>query len=430
MRNKNKIISLTIVSSLCSLVAPVAADHANELPDHVDPFIQQVTNRDAGVQEDLDFLLAELERKRLSLSRSTQINPDHLKGQEDQFLEGYIQAMIDMNYYEFQVVVLVQDRKVTLYRLPSEERLKNSIIAFVSDIPDVEAVEEKTLTPEVEKELEAKKVKITRINGVWFPESTVLFQPLIANPRDPIYSIGYRHGDNALNANQIISISFGDIFPIFRWYNVGPMNGALQIDISAGVWGAFDISPEATPDGEWAELITTDYILAIPITYAFDKWAFRFRVYHISSHLGDEYMVNHPTVKRLNPSFEAIELFSSYQATEEVRLYFGPGFVVNSDPSYRLKPVYLEYGTEIRLMKFQHHYHRLYGSPFFALDVQNWQETHFQFNVTTQLGYEWSKLQGAGRKVRLFGEYHNGFSEGQFWKDRTSYWTIRASWGF
>ena len=66
------------------------------------------------------------------------------------------------------------------------------------------------------------------------------------------------------------------------------------------------MNPEHTPNDEWAELINTDYLVAIPLSYAIDNWAVRLRVYHISTHLGDEYMNNHQDVIRLNPSFETL----------------------------------------------------------------------------------------------------------------------------
>lgn len=415
----NQFLSIVIVLGCVGIVASE--------PNYEHTINPLASTEDIGVQEDLDLIAGAENQKRMSLSRTDQIDQTHLKGREDQFLEGYIQALIDAHYYEYNVIVMVTDRKVTLYQLPNNSRIKNSILAFVRDLPDIESVEAGELTPETKKQIEKDYVKIPRVNGVWFPESTVLFPPLIANPRDPLYSVGYRGNDSTL-AKSIISISFGDTFPIFRWFNVGP--GDLQIDISAGVWGDFDMNPPNAPGNEWAELITTDYILAIPLSYAFDRWSFRFRVYHISSHLGDEFMVNNPDVKRLNPSFEAVEFFTAYQATTGIRVYFGPGVVFHSDDSYPLKPLYFEYGMEARMMGLKSHYHRLYGAPFCAIDIQNWQELHYQFSVTAQLGYELSKLQGAGRKVRFYGEYHHGYSEGQFFKDITSYWAIKMSYGF
>ncbi len=406
------------ISIVCALLASeIAASNYETL-----------TAEDMSIEEEL-LLVADSSKKRnLTPSRQDQIPEGRLKEEEASYLEGYIQALIDANYHELNVLVYVnKDRTVFLYNLPRDDRIRNSIIEYVKDLPDVAEVKEADLDPAVEKRIEERQ-PIRRVKGVWFPESTVLFQPLIANPRDPIYSIAYRWND--VLAKSQIAISLGDIFPIFRWFNVLPWHGDLQIDIGACVWADFDINPKNHPHGEWAELITTDYILEIPLSYAINKWSYRLRVYHISSHLGDEFMCNQTDVLRVNPSFEALDFFVSFQATNGFRLYAGPGFILNSDNSYPMKTFYAEYGLEWRFMGLRYHYHRLYGAPFFAADFQNWQVNHYKLSTTLQLGYEWSKLQGAGRKVRLFGEYHNGYSEGQFFKLHTTYYAIRLSWGF
>ncbi len=381
-----------------------------------------------------DFVLvAEKERKkrhRLSLSREDQIPKGRLEEESASYLEGYIQALIDANYYELNVVVYVdKDRIVHLYNLPNDDRIKQSIMAFVQDLPNVYDVKEGKIDESVKKKIEERQGSIRRVSGVWFPESTVLFEPIIANPREPIYSVAYRWFDKTL-AKNVIAVSLGDIFPIFRWFNVFPAHGDLQIDIAACVWADFDMNPANTPNNEWAELINTDYILSIPLSYAFDKWAFRLRAYHISSHLGDEFMFNNPGFLRVNPSFEAIDLISSYQLTDGFRLYAGPGFVVHSDQSYPMDWFYAEFGFEWRFSGLRSYYHRLYGAPFIAGDLQLWQINNFRPSGTVQAGYEWSKLQGAGRKVRLFLEYHNGLSAGQFFTENSQYLSIRGSWGF
>ncbi len=369
-------------------------------------------------------------KKLMSLSRSDQIPQGRLEEETASYMEGYIQAMIDANYYEYNVIVYVdRDSVVYLYNLPNDARLKKSIIAFVQDIPDISDVRVTPMNEPIEKKVEERQGTIRQIKGVWFPESTVLFPPFIANPREPIYSIAYRWFDDVL-ASNLIAVSLGDVFPIFRWFDVFPAHGDLQIDISACAWADFDMNPANTPNGEWAELINTDYLLAIPISYAFDKWAFRLRGYHISSHLGDEFMVNNPSYKRLNPSFEAIDFMGSYQITDGLRVYAGPGFVVHSDNTFPMKVFYAEFGLEWRFYGLRMHSHRLYGAPFFAGDLQIWEAVNYRPSGTVQLGYEFSKLQGAGRKVRLFVEYHNGYSAGQFFTKNAQYLGIRASWGF
>ena len=141
-------------------------------------------------------------------------------------------------------------------------------------------------------------------------------------------------------------------------------------------------------------------------------------------------MVNHPNVKRLNPSMEAIDFFTAYQVTKSLRLYIGPGWVFHSDSTFHIDPFYIEYGGEFRFWGTKSFYHKLYGTFFLAGYIRNWQVNHWQFDVNPMFGYEWSKLQGVGRKMRIFINYHNGYSEGQFFKERTSYGGFGLSWGF
>lgn len=350
----------------------------------------------------------------------------------DPYLEGYIQALIDVHYYEYQVVVIVKDHKVFLANLPHNDLLSKSIIAFVQDLPGVTSVETTDVTAQ---ELETRKnyVEQPRVNGVWFPQATVLFAPLIADPRQPVNSAALRIGDKVCG-DVCAAVSLGDDFPFFRWIGVFPCHGDLQIGIEAGIWSVFNYSNiPHKPKGESCELVNTDYLVGIPVTFSFDAWSFRFRIYHISSHLGDEFLCNHEgeVEQRKNPSMEAIDLFTSYQFSSNLRGYFGPGVVFHSDHSFPLKPLYVEYGMELRLLGTKFDYHRLYGTPFFAMHIENWQQRHWDWDITVKLGYELSKLQGVGRKMRLYVDYHHGFSyEGQFFNERTEYGELGLSWGF
>lgn len=350
----------------------------------------------------------------------------------DLFLEGYIQALIDMNYYEDQVNVSVKDHKVYLSNLPKNDLLAASIIAFVRDIPCVEGVEVTCQLPSEELEERLRHVEKPCVDGVWFPQSTVLFSPLVASPREVTNSAAYRYGDKVAG-RHVAAVSMGDDFPIFRWRDVFCWHGDLQIGIAGCIWAVFNYDDVRNRDKSYCELVNTDYYLGFPLTYAFDQWSFRLRVYHISSHLGDEFMVNHPDYldKRVNPSFEAIDLFGAYQFSKHLRVYVGPGVVVHSDKSFKLKPLYVQWGAELRVMGRKWYYHRVYGTPFFAFHMENWQERGWDLDATYKIGYEWSKLQGIGRKVRIYLDYHQGYSEeGQFFKKRTRYGEVGLSWGF
>ena len=351
----------------------------------------------------------------------------HIEKEEDAYLEGYIQALVNAHYYEFDILVYVENKDVYLYNLPKNALIKSSIIRFVSDLPEVKSVTEVNKLPEARLKMLKEREERCQITGIWFPQSSVLYAPMIANPRETLYSAAYHIGDNVMGKKSI-AVSLGDNFPIYRWRNVFYWRGALQIDIQAGVWSVFKMGVHH--NGEMSELVNTDYLLGIPLSYAFDKWAFRFRVYHVSCHLGDEFLVNHSEVCRVNPSMEAIDFFIAYQATGALRFYIGPGWVFHSDKTYPIDPFYIEYGGEFRFLGYKSFYHKLYGTFFLAFYLRNWQVNHWRFDGTYLLGYEWSKLQGVGRKMRLFVTYHHGYSEGQFFKDSTSYSGFGLSWGF
>lgn len=374
------------------------------------------------------------------LARTNNIPSDSVENTTDSYFEGYIQALIDMHYYEYRVIVVVKDEKVWLANLPNNKLLSDSIIGFVRDIPGVKCVEVvKEVCPDELKHRKELKDR-PRIRGIWFPQTTELYLPMIANPRQVIYSVGYRGGDKVCG-NTCASFSMGDNFPIYRWLGVLPWCGDLQIGIETGIWCVFNMKPNPNRCKKgYSEIVNTDYYVGIPLAYAVNQWAFRLRLYHISSHLGDEFLVNHPHFVncdgppdqvRVNPSMEALDFFVSYQANRDLRVYGGVGNILHSDGTFPMDTWYFEYGGQFDFWGHRYHCQKLYGNFFTAVYFRNWQDVGFALDRTYMLGYEWSKIQGVGRKIRIVGEYHAGFSvEGQFMKRRAKYGSIRFMYGF
>ena len=158
-----------------------------------------------------DDIIAQIDNE--VLTRTDNLPVETLAGASDSYLEGYIQALIDVHYYEYQVAVIVKDHKVQLANLPHNDLLAKSIIAFVKDLPGVAEVEVVHLS---KKELERTKqyVEQPRVGGVWFPQSTILFAPLVADPRQPVTP---RRLGWAIKSLAILSLPFhlGMISPYF-----------------------------------------------------------------------------------------------------------------------------------------------------------------------------------------------------------------------
>lgn len=264
------------------------------------------------------------------------------------------------------------------------------------------------------------------LTGVLMPECPVLFKTLLADPRQIMYSVGWRFNDQVFVQN-IIDVSFADTFPIYRWWNVFFCGDALQVELEGAVWVIFDPLHYSSP------LVNADYYGGMPITYAYGPLSFRLRFFHVSSHIGDEFLLNHPDFVRLNPSAEYIDLFGSYQITPELRIYAGYGYIVQADPSFPFKRNYFEWGVETYFRRFQFYLprHCLSGEPYFAMHFRAREDNDYQEDSTYVLGYELSKHSGLCRKLRIYLQYHQGFScEGQFSRKRTDYFSIRSSYWF
>ena len=157
------------------------------------------------------------------------------------------------------------------------------------------------------------------------------------------------------------------------------------------------------------------------------------RLFHISSHIGDEYLLNHPHFNRRNPSAETLDFFVSNDLTDEIRLYGGLGWVLDEDESYRYKRFLAEGGCEIRApgMGFCDRRHNICGRPFYAFHMRYKPDFKRHLDTTHALGYEFGKCCGARKRWRLFLEYHDGYSvEGQFAKEPTNYFSFRISYGY
>lgn len=264
------------------------------------------------------------------------------------------------------------------------------------------------------------------LTGVWFPEEPVLFHPLVADPRQLTFSAGWRFDDQAL-AKNVIDVSYGDTVPFYEWCDVWPWHGRLRIELEGALWAVFDPLHDSSP------LMNADYFGGLALSYAACRWQFRLRAYHISSHIGDEFLLNHPEFDRRNPSAEYIDFFASYDFTDDIRLYGGLGWIPAQDDSFHFSPFYAEGGFELRVYELAYiaPRNRLYLVPFYAMHLRYSSDFKHHVDATYVLGYEMGKFCGLCRKLRGFIEYHDGYSvEGQFYRRATNYLALRVSYGF
>ena len=231
-----------------------------------------------------------------------------------------------------------------------------------------------------------------------------LFKPLIADPRWPHFSASYQQYLRDPSLQDVGAVSFGETFALLR-QRFG--ESLWEVGIQAGVFAIFDL------DAPSKDLINADYFVAIPFAYRRGDFSALARVFHQSSHLGDEFLLRTKT-ERINLSYEGVDVKLSWEPWEWLRLYGGAGYLFDTDPSNLDR-----WSTQSGLELVSPWPERAAGwRPIAALDLQQHEETHWSTDISARAGIE---IDGVllSRKLQILVEYYLGRSpNGQFYKNK------------
>ena len=252
---------------------------------------------------------------------------------------------------------------------------------------------------------------------VWFPFDQI-FCPLIADPKEPRSFASLLRGKfqsvadpSGENASTIASVGLGDSFGIVRIG--GPDAGeGLQLDVVGAIFAQFDLGAPSN------DLINADYTVGVPLTFRRNGFSVRAKLYHQSSHLGDEYLLRPgDPIDRENLSFESIELMVS-QELGPVRVYGGTERLFRREPDSLAAKVF-HGGLELRSGRARRT-QLLAGVDVKTTDLYDWSPA-----TSGRLGIEVGRPGSAGhpgRLVLLLLELYQGPSPyGQFFQDDISY---------
>ena len=135
-----------------------------------------------------------------------------------------------------------------------------------------------------------------------------------------------------------------------------------------------------------------------------DNWQFKLAAYHLSSHLGDEFIIANPgsLADRINYVRNELVLGASYYPQPIVRLYGEVGWCFHSDGG--AEPWEIQFGTELSKPGPT----GSNGSPFLAINAHLRQEVDWGGDITTQAGWLWRN--DTGQVMRIGLHYFNGKS--------------------
>ncbi|HEU5191115.1 MAG TPA: DUF1207 domain-containing protein [Methylomirabilota bacterium] len=366
----------------------------------------------------------------LALALAVLFRPDlAFAGADDDFLRGYATALLRETLGPSAPTIRVTDGVIQV--TAAREADRGRIAAALARVPGAVRVEflgpapTPGVAPTAPPTIAAAPAGAPATGATlpppapdWAPEAIetgflpngLIFDPLLADPRWPHFGASIQRYLDDPDFTHIASVSFGETIPLYR-QAITSFGGYWEVGIQAGVFAIFDM------DSKSHDLVNADYFAAFTGAYAQGPFELLTRLYHQSSHLGDEFLLRTKT-NRINLSYEAVDLKLSYHLFErQVRLYAGGGYLFDQDPS-NLKPWSAQAGLEWK--------HRLGFMPHVttvvATDVQLHEENSWSPNYSVRAGLQFDRARILGRRLLVMLEYFSGNSpNGQFYKNKIDY---------
>jgi hypothetical protein len=228
----------------------------------------------------------------------------------------------------------------------------------------------------------------------WLPTG-LIYPSYWAGPHEPRASlVAFHEGED----RTLWDATLGGRFGLLRCGNCDPIRPqGFQVDFYGAAISRLDVEHQQ-------DLDSTDYVFGVPLTYGAGDWQFKFGYAHLSSHLGDERVLQDPMAldERVNYVRDAIVFGTSYYLHPMWRKYGEVGWAFHN--SGGAQPWEAQFGTELSLPGPT----GAAGSPFFAVNGRMREEHDFGGDLTVQAG--WLRRGGFGQTMRVGAHYYNGKS--------------------
>jgi len=331
----------------------------------------------------------------------------------EQYRKGYVEAMLHHALGMPQASVSIVGSTVTVTVIGKlNEAQESSVDTALRKIPWVRHV---LFTPVLPSGIAGEK------KGKW--TNRLLFSPPIADPRAPRFSASWQKylGNNSLT--NVGAVSFGETLTLadFTGDDINRRNvylGNFDLNFQGAVFSIFDM------DGTSKDLVNSDFWAAIAGSYrqrfSSGDASGMLRLFHQSSHLGDEYILFNAITDRdrVNVSYEGLDLTAAWQPTAHagLRLYAGGGMLLRREPT-SLDRWSLKVGIEREWPR-----HRTWFYPVAAAHFQSFGQNEWETDVSLAAGIQFRDPRTDDRQVRVLFTYFNGYSpNGQFYDEQLEY---------
>ncbi len=319
---------------------------------------------------------------------------------DDRFIAGYATAIARREFGLPAGVVRVAQGRVTVEAALPDARRR----ALVDALRAIEGVTEVAVAPPPAAAGQAPGRGPAPLAEGLLPGGT-LFEPLVADPRWPHLALAFRRylrGD----LGDVLALSIGETVAL--WRQAAPAGGQWEAGVLGAVFSLFDL------DAPSLDLVNADYLFGGFGAWRRGPYAALVRVFHQSSHLGDEFLLHH-RVERVNVSFEQLDARLSWDLQPGLRLYGGGGLLVRRNPE-DLGRGWLQAGVELRPPALRGRLRPVLAADLLARDRDDWEP-----DLSVRAGLEVDDLRYL-RALQLLLEYFDGHApDGQFFRESIEY---------
>jgi hypothetical protein len=237
------------------------------------------------------------------------------------------------------------------------------------------------------------------------------FGLLIADPREQQFGTALRQGDFTSRGSLDGIASFGASLPIVGF--TAGSNLIVQVGAAGGLIARFDMHTRAN------DLVSEDYEIGFPVWFRSGRIGGRFRVYHRSSHIGDEFTLNNPDFTRLDVTYEALEGIIG-ASMGPGRVYIGGDYIYHNATT-DVDPGTLRIGGDIASRPVVNRA-TMRGRLIAGLDVEGYRDLDWRAAKSAVAGIELSRLGARSSSMRILLELFSGpSSAGQFYGQTEKY---------
>ncbi len=220
----------------------------------------------------------------------------------------------------------------------------------------------------------------------------VLYPSYLAGEKEPRMGVAVL---DEKDRGPILESTIGGRLGLLRHGTQGPVHAqGWQWDLESAAMLRQDFD-------EQLDVEATDFRIGTVLTWKRGATAVKGGIYHLSSHVGDEFLQRNPTFQRINYSRNVLLFGVRQSVTAELIVYGEIGYAVTNDGGS--EPLELQFGTEYSSLKATNPT----GAPFAAMNVHLREEFDFGGGLNILAGWEW-RGPDSNRRFRAGVQYYTG----------------------